>query len=154
MVHLRGKLASGEPFLVRDDRSRPRFHVLQSDTELARSLGATVTPDERVDLRGRPVARVDLAVPADVPPLRDRLIRAGIPCLEADVPFATRYLIDRGVRGSVEIAGETRVVSIAIYDQVETLNYAAAHRLSLVLILFAFITLFGMFLLNRRWQSR
>lgn len=52
------------------------------------------------------------------------------------------------------IAGETRVVSIAIYDQVETLNYAAAHRLSLVLIVFAFVTLFGMFLINRRWQSR
>ena len=52
------------------------------------------------------------------------------------------------------IPGETRVVSIAIYDQVETLNYAAAHRLSLVLIGFAFVTLFGMFLINRRWQSR
>ncbi len=52
------------------------------------------------------------------------------------------------------IPGETRVVSIAIFDQVETLNYAAAHRLSLVLIVFAFVTLFGMFLVNRRWQSR
>jgi len=52
------------------------------------------------------------------------------------------------------IPGETRVVSIAIYDQVETLNYAAAHQLSLVLIAFAFVTLFGMFLINRRWQSR
>ena len=52
------------------------------------------------------------------------------------------------------IPGETRVVSIAIFDQVETLNYAAAHRLSLVLVVFAFITLFGMFLVNRRWQSR
>ncbi len=52
------------------------------------------------------------------------------------------------------IPGETRVVSIAIFDQVETLNYAAAHRLSLVLIVFAFITLFAMFLINRRWQSR
>ncbi len=52
------------------------------------------------------------------------------------------------------IPGETRVVSIAIYDQVETLNYAAAHRLSLVLIIFAFVTLFSMFLINRRWQSR
>jgi molybdate transport system permease protein len=48
---------------------------------------------------------------------------------------------------------KTRVVSIAIYDQVETLDYAAAHQLSLVLIGFAFVTLFGMFLLNRRWQS-
>ncbi len=52
------------------------------------------------------------------------------------------------------IPGETRVVSIAIYDHVETLNYAAAHRLSLVLMLFAFVTLFGMFLINRRWQAR
>ena len=52
------------------------------------------------------------------------------------------------------IPGETRVVSIAIYDHVETLNYAAAHRLSLTLIVFAFITLFAMFVVNRRWQSR
>lgn len=52
------------------------------------------------------------------------------------------------------IPGETRVVSIAIYDHVETLDYAAAHQLSLTLILFAFITLFGMFVINRRWQSR
>ncbi len=52
------------------------------------------------------------------------------------------------------IPGETRVVSIAIYDHVETLDYAAAHQLSLTLILFAFITLFSMFIINRRWQSR
>jgi molybdate transport system permease protein len=51
------------------------------------------------------------------------------------------------------IPGETRVVSIAIYDHVETLNYSAAHRLSLTLILFAFVTLLGMFLLNRRWRT-
>lgn len=52
------------------------------------------------------------------------------------------------------IPGETRVVSIAIYDHVETLNYAAAHKLSLTLIAFAFISLFAMFVINRRWQSR
>lgn len=52
------------------------------------------------------------------------------------------------------ISGETRVVSIAIYDHVETLNYAAAHQLSLVLIGFAFVALFGMFVINRRWQVR
>ena len=47
------------------------------------------------------------------------------------------------------IPGETRVVSIAIYDHVETLNYAAAHQLSLILLGFTFVTLFSMFLLNR-----
>ena len=52
------------------------------------------------------------------------------------------------------IPGETRVVSIAIYDHVETLDYAAAHQLSLALIVFAFVTLFSMFLINRQWQSR
>ena len=52
------------------------------------------------------------------------------------------------------IPGETRVVSIAIYDHVETLDYASAHQLSLALIVFAFVTLFSMFLINRCWQSR
>jgi molybdate transport system permease protein len=50
------------------------------------------------------------------------------------------------------IPGETRVISIAIYDQVESLNYTAAHQLSLTLLVFAFIALFVMFTINRRWQ--
>jgi len=52
------------------------------------------------------------------------------------------------------IPGETRVISIAIYDQVESLNYAAAHQLSALLLLVAFVALFSMFFLNRRWQRR
>ena len=52
------------------------------------------------------------------------------------------------------IPGETRVVSIAIYDHVETLNYAAAHRLSLVLLGIAFVVLLAMFALNHRWSRR
>ena len=52
------------------------------------------------------------------------------------------------------ISGETRVVSIAIYDHVESLNYVAAHRLSAVLLVLAFVMLFGMFVLNRRWQPQ
>lgn len=52
------------------------------------------------------------------------------------------------------IPGETRVISIAIYDQVESLDYAAAHRLSAVLLVVAFAALFAMFLVNRKWQRR
>ena len=52
------------------------------------------------------------------------------------------------------IPGETRVVSIAIYDHVETLNYAAAHRLSLVLLGIAFVVLFAMFAVNFRLSRR
>ncbi len=39
------------------------------------------------------------------------------------------------------IPGKTRVISIAIYEHVETLNYAAAHVLSAGLIIFAFTVL-------------
>ena len=39
------------------------------------------------------------------------------------------------------IPGETRVISIAIYEQVETLNYQDAHILSLSLVAFALLAL-------------
>jgi molybdate transport system permease protein len=52
------------------------------------------------------------------------------------------------------IPGETRVISIDIYDQVESLNYAAAHKLSAVLLILAFVILLTLFVANRRWQQR
>ena len=50
------------------------------------------------------------------------------------------------------IPGRTRVVSIAIYDHVENLDYGPAHRLALVLLLFSFAVLCTVFALNRRWR--
>ncbi|MDH5617194.1 MAG: molybdate ABC transporter permease subunit [Gammaproteobacteria bacterium] len=52
------------------------------------------------------------------------------------------------------IPGETRVISIAIYDHVESLNYTAAHQMSLLLVGFAFAVLATMFVINRRWSER
>lgn len=48
------------------------------------------------------------------------------------------------------IPGETRVVSIAIFDHVESLNYPAAHKLSAILLVFAFVVLLTMYIVNRR----
>lgn len=48
------------------------------------------------------------------------------------------------------IAGETRVASIAIYEHVETGNYAQAHSLSLTLLLLSFMLLSAVYLYNRR----
>ncbi len=47
------------------------------------------------------------------------------------------------------IPGRTRVVSIAIYEHVETLNFAAAHWLSAGLLAFSFIVLALVYALNR-----
>jgi molybdate transport system permease protein len=52
------------------------------------------------------------------------------------------------------IADETRVVSIAIYDHVETLAYDQAHALSLILLSLSFLSLLGLFMVNRRWTLR
>ncbi len=104
VVHLFGRLESGEPFLVRDDRTVPCFYVRAADAGRAGALGAErVVPSEHRALDGAELARVELAVPPDAPPLRDRLLRAGIACYEADVRFATKFLIERGIRGSLSI---------------------------------------------------
>jgi len=111
VVHLWGKLESGEPFLLRDARLVPHFFVAAADAARARALGARqIAATHRVTLDGVPAARVEVPAPADTPPLRDRLADAGIPCYEADVRFGLRYLIDHRVRGAVAIGGEGRVV--------------------------------------------
>lgn len=52
------------------------------------------------------------------------------------------------------IPGETKVVSIAIYEHVETLRYAEAHVLSAGLIVFSFLVLLVVYAGNRRGPMR
>ena len=106
VVHLYGKLATGETFLVRDDREVPHFYVEAADVERARRLGARrVAASDRRTMDGRQVARVEVRKPSDTPTLRDRLVEHGVACYEADVRFAMVYLISRGVRGVLAIDG-------------------------------------------------
>tara|TARA_R110002050_G_scaffold300722_2_gene471971 strand:+ start:115962 stop:116633 length:672 start_codon:yes stop_codon:yes gene_type:complete len=48
------------------------------------------------------------------------------------------------------IPGQTKVASIAIYDEVESLNYAGANSYSLVLFSLAFVILLSVYLINGR----
>jgi molybdate transport system permease protein len=48
------------------------------------------------------------------------------------------------------IPGKTKVLSIAIYERVENLDYSTAHFLSGGLLLFSFILLLVVYVLNRR----
>lgn len=106
-VHLYGVLESGEPCLLIDDRVRPYFYIRAADRARAEPLlrGVTVEPCEALTFAGEPVVRVTAMLPPDVPALRARLERADTPCFEADVRFAYRYLIDRGLRGSYIVHG-------------------------------------------------
>jgi molybdate transport system permease protein len=48
------------------------------------------------------------------------------------------------------IPGSTKVISIAIYEHVETIEYAQAHVLSAGLLVFSFVVLLIVYTLNRR----
>ena len=51
------------------------------------------------------------------------------------------------------IPGVTRVVSVQIYDHVESAQYADAHRLAAVMLVFAFAVLLALQIYNQRNQS-
>ncbi|MGO9512108.1 MAG: DNA polymerase II [Steroidobacteraceae bacterium] len=107
VVHIYGRLEAGGTFLVRDDRQRPHFFIRAADAERARAL--RVPGPEHVGKRtfdGAPVCLIEVETPPDVPRVRDRLHAAGIDTFEADVRFAVRYLVERGVKGGCEIEGE------------------------------------------------
>lgn len=52
------------------------------------------------------------------------------------------------------IPQETRMVSIAIFDHVESLEYAQAHVLSAMMLIFSFLVLLSVYGLNRRFDVK
>jgi molybdate transport system permease protein len=50
------------------------------------------------------------------------------------------------------IPGETRVLSVAIFDHVEALEYTQAHWLSAGMLAFSFVVLVSLYALNGRYQ--
>jgi len=109
VVHLFGRLEDGRSFLARDRRPVPYFFIREADAATGRERGAArQSPAGLRTMRGDPVVRVEVDAPDQTPPLREALQRAGVPVFEADVRFAMRYLIDRGIKGALLIAGEGR----------------------------------------------
>jgi molybdate transport system permease protein len=52
------------------------------------------------------------------------------------------------------IPGETQVLSIALYDRVESLDFASAHRMAAGLVVFSLLTLFFLYRGSARWSLR
>jgi len=52
------------------------------------------------------------------------------------------------------IPGETKVLSVAIYDHVESLEWSQAHWLSAGMVIFSFIVVVSMFRFERRLQGK
>ncbi len=130
---------------------------------------------------GLVVGSVIYSLPFVVQPLQDAFSRMGQGPLDAAatlgagridrwlsivLPLARPGYITAGVLGFAHTLGEfgvvlmiggnipgsTRVLSIAIYDHVETLEYGRAHLLSAVLLLVSFVLLLAVYRANRRFR--
>jgi len=135
VIRLYGRLEDGGTFLVRDDRQRPHFYIRAADAERAAALGAPrPLPAPKRTFGGEAVCRLEAALPGDVPPIRDVLHRGGIDTFEADVRFAVRYLIERGIKGGCEIEGEAirETGAAAVFDNPKLMP-AAVHVVPRVL---------------------
>jgi DNA polymerase II len=122
VVHLYGRLEDGRSFLVRDRRQRPHFYLREHDAAHAGSdLRVTLVPSTKRTFDGVPVVRAEVALPSDVPDVRDRMHDKGVETFEADVRFAMRYLIDRGIKGGCEIVGEAHAEGAidCVFDDAE-----------------------------------
>ena len=107
VIHIYGRLESGGTFLVRDDRQRPHFFIRAADADRARALRIPPPqPSGKRTFDGAPVSLLEVDTPPEVPAVRDRLHEVHIDTFEADVRFAVRYLIERGIKGGCEIDGE------------------------------------------------
>jgi molybdate transport system permease protein len=51
------------------------------------------------------------------------------------------------------IPGKTRVASLAIYDEVQSMNYHAANHYALILFAFTFTILLGVYLVNHHFSK-
>lgn len=107
VIHIYGRLPDGGTFLVREHRQLPHFYIRTADVQRASALTSMQpTPLDKRTFDGAPVSRFDMETPSDVPGLRERFHDIGVETFEADVRFAIRYLIERGIKGGCEIEGE------------------------------------------------
>ncbi|NUN53719.1 MAG: hypothetical protein HUU06_13180 [Planctomycetaceae bacterium] len=104
-VHLHAVMEGGEAAVIVDDRMKPYFFVRRREAEAARRGGGRVVESGLRTLDGETVARVEGELPQELSRVRDSLEARGVECFEADLRFASRYLIDRGIRGAFSVEG-------------------------------------------------
>ncbi len=95
-------------------------------------------------LRASPIDRFLTVI---LPMARPGFLTAGVLCFAHTIGEFGVVLMIGG-----NIPGETKVLSVAIYDYVETLEYGQAHILAGGMLIFSFLVLLTLYLVNGRIQ--
>ncbi len=108
-VYLFGRLENGESFLTINE-FRPYFYIRTKDRKNLPKIETEVIYDvEDSDMKnfyGSRLSKVILKIPAEVPRLREDFHKNDIFTYEADIRFVYRFMIDKGIKGSMDVEGE------------------------------------------------
>jgi DNA polymerase-2 len=113
-VYLYGRLENGESFLTINS-FRPYFFIRKSDrkkipnTVQSEKYGIITydTEDsEFINFSGQRLVKIISDIPGTIPEIREAFKKLDVQSYEADIRFTYRFLIDNGIRGSMEITGQ------------------------------------------------
>ncbi len=104
-VYLFGRLENGESFLT-INLFKPYFWIKRIDLQKAKTL--TKFESEELlfkNFQGEEVVKIILNIPKEVPEIRKLFTENNIACYEADIRFPYRFMIDKEIKGIMNIEG-------------------------------------------------
>ncbi|MFT4282930.1 MAG: DNA polymerase II [Candidatus Woesearchaeota archaeon] len=104
-VYLFGRLEDGRSFCTKNF-FKPYFFIKKKDFSKAKNLASFDFEETSFkSVKNDDVVKIVLDIPKEVPDIRKLFEDHGIDCFEADIRFAYRFMIDNGLKGSVNIEG-------------------------------------------------
>ncbi len=105
-VYLFGRLQNGDSFLS-ISYFKPYFFIKKSDLAAAKKITSFDYEDSKLmNFDNDELTKIILNIPSEVKELREKFEMKQIACYEADIRFVYRFLMDKKIRGSLEIEGE------------------------------------------------
>lgn len=106
IITIYGRLENGESFLARVPEKQ-YFYIKNEDFADAEKLADFETEKtEKTTVQKEEVTKIILDTPKEIKELKKLFEESGIICYEADIRPSYRYLMDKRIKGSLEIEGE------------------------------------------------
>lgn len=106
VIHIYGRTKTGKTYEARTP-FKPYFYIEKEDVSYAEEI-AEFDHEEttKTTFEEKALIKINLRIPQNVASLRDTFQKNGINCYEADIPFTSRFLIDKKIQGTLRIEGE------------------------------------------------
>ena len=101
VVHIFGRESDGTAHQLKISGFRPYFWVRENEAGRPNEKNIEVSDEKGISIKGERLRKIYTEKPTDV-----RNVREGYHHYEADIPFATRYLIDAGITGGVSFPAD------------------------------------------------